>query len=135
MKKIVSLLFVGMLVLSSLMAFAGGGDGYEDVIAPAENEIAPSQVVSPLIDCDHTYGTTKRHIKEQTECFKYVEYDEISCAECGTLLRTTNTKYGSNDEHTGGLRYSDIYKKNGYWYKDVYCKGCGEFLGSNIYDY
>ena len=42
--------------------------------------------------------------------------------------------YLLNHEHAGELRYSDIYKKNGYWCKDVSCKGCGAFPGTNTYD-
>ncbi len=36
--------------------------------------------------------------------------------------------------HNGGLRLGDLYKKNGYWCRDAYCKGCDAFVGTNFYE-
>lgn len=36
-------------------------------------------------------------------------------------------------EHTGKLAYGDLHKgKNGFWYQDVFCSNCGEFVNANL---
>ena len=139
MRKIASLLVVGLLLMTSMMAFAGGSD--ENFVHTLPEEFVelpvevPSGGVMPRIDCNHTYGEERDYGFDQYDCGRYVEYYEISCRECGAFLRNEDTHYGTNDEHVGGLEYGELYKENGYWYRDVFCGGCGAYLTTNVYDY
>lgn len=129
MRKIVSLIFVGLLLMSSLLAYAGGSDESYVHTLPQDcvdiSEHTTFDGVMPRIDCNHTYGEVYRDRFEQYDCFEYVEYTEVSCVECGTFLRNENTHYGSNTEHKdyGYYEYGEMFKNNGVWYLPTYCPG------------
>lgn len=140
MRKIASLLVVGLLLMTSLMSFAGGSDENfvhtlpeEFVELPMELPVeVPSGGVTPRSDCNHSYGEDRSpKITEQYNCFRYRTYYEITCSECGAFLRTEDVRYYTNNEHIGEFEYGEIYKEAGVWYKDVYCAGCGEYLTRN----
>ena len=139
MRKIVSLLFVALLLMTSLMAYAGGSDENfvhtlpQDYVDVSEN--TTFEVGMPRIDCNHTYGEVYRDRVEQYACRRYVEYTEISCLECGAFLRNENTHYGTNAEHKdyGYYEHGELFKENGVWYLPTYCPGCGDFLGNSVY--
>lgn len=141
MRKFVSLLFVGLLLTSSLIALAGGSDEDfthtlpEEMVDSAAPLTAPSEGVAPCIDCDHSYDTRHHTVFDQYACFKYKSYTEVYCADCGTFLRTEDVHYGTNSKHKdyGYYNYGDLYQKNGVWYLPTYCPGCGEHLGDTIY--
>lgn len=90
--------------------------------------ICSTSVVFARIDCDHSYGYGVRPIFRQLTCKSYVEYEEKYCLECGTVLGSMHTHYGTNNVHVGG-RYSEIIQISGIWYRLEYCNTCDALLG------
>lgn len=135
MRKIATLLVVGLLLMTSLMAFAGGSDENfvhtlpEEFVEPSEQ--VPSGGVTPRIDCNHTYGEERDHVFDQYACGKYVEYYVVSCRECGAFLRNEDTHYGTNNAHAGDWVESDSYYdfSEDAWFVDISCDVCGKVVG------
>lgn len=135
MRKIVSLLVVGLLLMTSLMAFAGGSD--ENFVHTLPEEFVelpmetPSDGAMPRIDCNHTYGEERDYVFDQYDCGRYVEYYEISCRECGAFLRNEDTHYGTNNGHAGDWVEGDSYydPDHGAWFVDIKCDVCGDVVG------
>ena len=138
MRKNVSLIFVTLLLVSSLMAYAGGSDENfvhmlpQDYVDVSENITFDGVILRS--DCNHADGEAYPDRFEQYACHKYVEY-VVTCVECGAFLRNENTHYGTNSNHKdyGYYEHGELFKKNGIWYLPTYCPGCGDFLGNSVY--
>ena len=136
MRKLASVLVVSLLLLTSLMAFAGGSDENfvhtlpEGFVEPPGQ--TPSGGVTPRIDCNHTYGESRDYVFDQYECGEYVEYYVISCRECGTFLRNEDTHYGANNGHAGDWVEGDSYynPEHEAWFVEIKCDVCGVVVGN-----
>lgn len=142
-RKLVSALLVSLLLLTSLIALAGGsGEGFihtlpEEPVDSAAPVTVPSEGVAPYIGCDHSCGTVEHEVVEQCACFRCKSYIEAYCAECNALLETGAVHYGENSDHKGYgyFKHGDLYYKHGVWYLPTYCPGCGEHLTDGIYEH
>lgn len=134
MRKIATLLVVGLLLMTALMAFAGGSDENfvhtlpEEFVEPSEQ--VPSVSVTPCIDCNHTCGTCTLNRKEYTDCCEYVTYEEVYCLDCGTYLGTQNEEYGSDNHHIGQWEEGSAFLNDaGRWIVEYHCSHCNEYGG------
>ena len=73
MRKLICILMITTLLLSSLTVFAGG--------------------IQPRIDCDHTYGTDDEVVRDQRTPCLLVVYTLKYCKECGKLVEKTSATY------------------------------------------
>lgn len=136
MRKLVSLLFVGLLLTSSLIVLAGGSDKDfthtlpEELVDGSAPVTVPSEGVSPCIDGDHSYGITILYKKDYYKCCRYVTYEEVYCVDCGTYLRTQNSERGSDNHHLGNwVAGEPLLDGDGRWIVEKHCSSCGAYGG------
>lgn len=135
-RKLVSLLFAGLFLLTSLIALVGGSDeGFthtlpEELVDSDAPLAVPSEGVAPCIDCNHTYGYDIVNKKDYYACCKYVEYEEVYCRDCGTFLKTQNSKRGTDNHHLGEwTEGTPLLDEDHRWIVEFHCSDCGAYGG------